>query len=285
MQAEPRTPYPHSAWRERWYRIIFEAETPAGKRFDVVLLVLIVVSILAVVAESVRAVSETLGPELRGVEWTLTVLFTLEYLARLLTAPRPLRYARSFLGIIDLLALLPTYLSLVLDGSQALLVVRALRLLRVFRILKLYRYFHEVEALVLALRRSRTKIVVFLLAILTIVLIMGSTMYVVEGAENGFSSIPQGMYWAVVTITTVGYGDIAPKTVLGQTVAALAMVLGYAVIIIPTGIFSYELSRAAALGTQGRPCGRCNISDHELDALYCRRCGERLPSLPEASKT
>ncbi len=279
LQPEPTTPPSgYSSWRRKLWEIIFEAETPAGKAFDVVLLVCIVVSILAVVLESVAGIRQRFGFALRVAEWTFTVLFTLEYILRLVVSQRPGRYAFSFLGIVDLLAIVPTYLSLVVTGSQALLAVRALRLLRVFRILKIYRYLHEVQALVVALRRSRVKVVVFLFAVSSIILIMGSLMYVIEGAQGGFTSIPRSMYWAVVTVTTVGYGDIAPTTVLGQAVAAVAMILGYSLIIVPTGIFSYELTQAVAGIAGARTCPGCAAARHDSDALHCKYCGTPLRS-------
>ena len=269
-------------WRQRLERIIFKTDTPAGKAFDVALLVAIVGSIFAVVLESVDSIAQVVGYELRALEWVFTILFTIEYLLRLTISRRPIAYAFSFLGLVDLLSILPTYLSLFLPNSQALLVLRALRLLRVFRVLKIYRYFHEVDALVLALKRSRVKVAVFLLTVSTIVLIMGSAMYVIEGAENGFDSIPRSMYWAIVTVTTVGYGDIAPQTVLGQIVAAVAMVMGYSIIIVPTGIFSYELTRLAQSAGAAMRCERCALGPHDEDARFCKFCGDRLTQIPGA---
>jgi voltage-gated potassium channel len=205
-----------------------------------------------------------------------TLLFTVEYVLRLLTVRRPLRYATSFLGLVDLLAVLPTYLSLLLPGTQSLLVIRALRLLRIFRVFKIARYLHEVSALVRAIRNSSAKIAVFLLAVLAIVLIMGAAMYVIEGEQSGFTSIPRGMYWAIVTVTTVGYGDIAPRTIVGQIVASIAMVLGYSLIIIPTGIFSMEIVQAARQQVTTQACPECLAEGHDVDAKYCKRCGARL---------
>ena len=265
-----------AAWRERLHEIIFEADTPAGKGFDVGLLVAIILSVVAVVLESVAEFRARYGLALRAAEWIFTAMFTVEYVLRLISVGRPWRYAASFLGVIDLLAILPGYLSLVVAGTQSLLVIRALRLLRIFRIFKVTRYVGEMTALVTAIRASRAKIIVFLLAVLTIVLIMGAAMYVIEGEESGFDSIPRGMYWAIVTVTTVGYGDIAPQTVLGQIVASLAMVLGYSLIIIPTGIFSMELVQASRSRLNTQSCPECLREGHENDAVHCKFCGARL---------
>ena len=272
----PDASQPFAPWRERLHEIIFEADTPAGKAFDVALLLAIFLSVLAVILESVSEVRERHGLLLRAVEWFFTILFTIEYLLRLISVRRPLRYATSFLGIVDLLAIVPTYLSLFVVGTQSLLVIRSLRLLRIFRILKVARFLREVTSLTTALRNSRVKIVVFLMAVLTIVLIMGSAMYVIEGEPGGFTSIPRGMYWAIVTVTTVGYGDIAPRTVLGQIVAAVAMVLGYSLIIIPTGIFSMELVQAARKRATAQNCPECLREGHDEDAEYCKFCSAKL---------
>jgi len=273
---QPDTSRPQAPWRERLHEIIFEADTPLGKVFDVAVLVAIFLSVLAVMLESVTDVREHYGPLLRGVEWFFTILFTIEYVLRLISVRRPLRYATSFLGIVDLLAIVPTYLSLFVAGTQSLLVIRSLRLLRIFRVLKVARFLHEVTALTTAIRNTRVKIAVFLMAVLTIVLIMGSAMYVIEGEAGGFTSIPRGMYWAIVTVTTVGYGDIAPKTVLGQVVAAVAMVLGYSLIIIPTGIFSMELVEAARKKVNTQNCPECLREGHDKDAVYCKFCSAKL---------
>jgi len=265
-----------AAWRERLHEIIFEADTPVGKAFDVGLLVAIILSVVAVILESVGELRARHGVMLRTAEWVFTALFTVEYVLRLVSVRRPLKYATSFLGVIDLLAILPGYLSLVVAGTQSLLVIRALRLLRIFRVFKIARYVGEMTALVTAIRASRAKIVVFLLAVLTIVLIMGAAMYVIEGEQSGFDSIPRGMYWAIVTVTTVGYGDIAPRTILGQVVASLAMVLGYSLIIIPTGIFSMELVQASRSRLTTQSCPECLREGHESDAVHCKFCGARL---------
>jgi voltage-gated potassium channel len=272
----PKASATFAPWRERLHEIIFEADTPLGKAFDVALLVAIFVSILAVMLESVAAIREQYGAALRAAEWAFTILFTIEYVLRLISVRRPLRYATSFLGIVDLLSILPTYLSLFVDGTQSLLVIRSLRLLRIFRVLKVVHFMHEVTALTTAIRNSRFKIIVFLMAVLTIVLIMGSAMYVIEGEAGGFTSIPRGMYWAIVTVTTVGYGDIAPTTVLGQIVAAVAMVLGYSLIIIPTGIFSMELVQASRKAATTQNCPECLREGHDQDAEYCKFCSAKL---------
>lgn len=271
-------PTPEPSARTRVYRIAFEADTPAGKAFDVGLIVAIVGSVLAVVLESVSGFRLRHGTALLVVEWTFTVLFTVEYAVRLWCSPRPLRYARSFFGVVDVLAILPSYLSLFFPGGQALLSVRALRLLRVFRIFKLGKYVSEAALLMRALRQSRRKIAVFLATVLTLVIVLGSLMYLVEGAGNGFTSIPRSIYWAIVTLTTVGYGDIAPVTPFGQALAAVVMILGYGIIAVPTGIVTVELGAAArqlALEA-GPPCGRCGLEGHDADARYCKRCGEAL---------
>ena len=265
---------PQSHWRHELHEVIFEADTPAGKAFDVGLLIAILVSIAAVLLESVSSFQERWGGTLRTIEWVLTGLFTAEYVLRLLCVRRPLRYAFSFFGLVDLLALLPTYLSLVFTGAQSLLVIRALRLLRVFRILKLARFIGEAQHLKVALRSSTRKILVFLSAVVTMVLIIGSVMYLVEGEANGFTSIPQSIYWAVVTMTTVGYGDIAPQTVLGKFIASIVMILGYGIIAVPTGIVTVELSRARTTSTLC--CRTCSSEGHVDGAKYCHACGDEL---------
>jgi len=275
MKAPPATPT-RPAWRARLHEIIFEADTPEGKAFDVGLLAAILLSVLAVMLESVASVRERWGTALRLAEWAFTLLFTIEYGLRLICVERPGRYARSFLGVVDLLAVLPTYLSLFIVGAQSLLVIRALRLLRVFRIFKLARYVGELRVLLEAVRASRAKITVFLFLVLTIVLIMGTVVYFIEGADNGFTSIPRAMYWAIVTVTTVGYGDLAPRTVLGQLVASAAMILGYSLIIVPTGIFSFELAQIAKKRLTTQSCPSCVREGHDADATFCKYCGAHL---------
>ena len=269
----PRQP---STWKERLHEVIFEADTPTGKTFDVGLLVAIGVSVVVVVLESVPTISGVHGPALRVAEWAFTILFTVEYVLRLVSVRRPLHYATSFFGVVDLLAVMPTYLSLFVDGAQALLVIRALRLLRTFRVFRASVFSRELALLIHAVKASRAKIAVFLLTVLTIVLILGAAIYAIEGPEHGFESIPTAVYWAVVTITTVGYGDIAPQTVPGRFIAAIAMVLGYSLIIIPTGIFSIELARSAGKRMTTQNCPDCTKEGHDPDASYCKFCGGRL---------
>ncbi|MBC1259836.1 ion transporter [Synechococcus sp. BSF8S] len=263
--------------RGRLYRIIFEADTPAGKGFDVVLLLAIVASVLSVVLESDPRLRVRYMVPFGILEWGFTLLFGLEYVLRLLCVGQPLRYATSFYGVVDLVAILPTFLGLILPGSQSFLVVRILRLLRVFRILKLGEYLKESELLWQALVASRRKILVFLLTIITLVIVIGALMFLIEGEAGGFVSIPVGIYWAVVTITTVGYGDVAPVTPLGRFVASAVMLLGYSIIAVPTGILSVGLRDAHRQRRQsGRVCRRCDCTDHDSDARFCKSCGAGL---------
>jgi voltage-gated potassium channel len=263
--------------RARTAEIIFGHDTWGGKAFDVALIVAILLSVLVVMLETVAELRERHGELLRAAEWFFTLLFTAEYLVRLWCTDQPLRYARSFFGVVDLVSVLPTYLSAFLPGTQALLTVRALRLLRIFRVLKLGQYTSEASHLGQALARSRQKITVFLAVVATLVLVLGSLMYLIEGPENGFTSIPRSVYWAVVTLTTVGYGDITPHTVSGQVLATVVMILGYGIIAVPTGIVTVELSRADGSPASRRACPRCGLAPHDADARHCKRCGERLP--------
>jgi voltage-gated potassium channel len=261
--------------RQRLHEIIFEADTPAGRAFDLALLAAILLSVLAVLLESIPEVRAAHGPALHAVEWIITGLFTVEYGLRLLAVERPARYAVSFFGIVDALALLPTYLAILIPQTQSLLVIRAIRLLRVFRILKLVHFLDEAEVLLRALRASRRKITVFFGGLLTIILIMGTLMYLIEGEAHGFTSIPRSMYWAVVTMTTVGYGDIVPRTTLGRFLASVVMILGYSIIAVPTGIVSVEMSQASrAVTTQH--CPACATYGHDADARHCKYCGAGL---------
>jgi len=268
-----------SARGAKLYEVIFESSTRAGKAFDVALILAIVSSLVVVMLDSVEKYHVEYGSTLRAAEWTFTLLFSAEYLLRLACVDRPAKYARSFFGIVDLLAILPTYLSLIVPGAQALLVIRTLRILRVFRVLELGSYVRESEQLVRALHASRRKIQVFVFAVLIMVVIFGSLMYLVEGPERGFTSIPRGVYWAIVTLTTVGYGDIAPQTNLGQAIAAGIMILGYGIIAVPTGIVSAELTRVDresgtdSSGADERTCESCDATEHQSDATYCRCCG------------
>jgi voltage-gated potassium channel len=267
---------PDGKWRVRLYEIVFESDTKAGRTFDVTLIAIIVLSVLVVILESVASIRARWGGELRAAEWVFTVLFTAEYLLRLAVVRHPLRYARSFFGIVDLLSVAPTYLSLLVPGTQGLLVLRLLRILRVFRVLKLAEYLEEAQALGTALKSSRRKILVFILAVVTLDVILGAMMYLIEGPENGFTSIPISIYWSIVTLTTVGYGDISPQTPLGQAFASLIMIIGYGIIAVPTGIVTAELSRGAPLPVSGQTCPSCAAEGHAPDARFCRRCGSRL---------
>ena len=266
----------HEGWREQLRLIIFEADTPWGKAFDVALLIAIVMSVMAVMLESVAPFREAWGRELLVIEWVFTLLFTAEYIARLVCVPHPLRYARSFFGVVDLLAILPTFVSVLFPGAQSLIVIRGLRLLRIFRVFKLGRFLGEANVLSTALAASRHKITIFLGTILVLVTILGTAMYLIEGSANGFDSIPRSVYWAIVTMTTVGYGDIAPRTVAGQTLAALVMILGYAIIAVPTGIVTAEIVESAAASRQvtTRVCSSCFSEGHLPSARFCRDCGE-----------
>ena len=264
------------AWRHRLHEVIFEADTPAGRRFDVGLLWVIVASVAVVVAESVPELRAAHGELFRAAEWGFTALFTLEYLLRLVAVRRPLAWARSAFGIIDLLAVLPTYLALVLPGAQTLLVLRALRLLRIFRILKLAEFLREAAMLRTALAGSRRKILVFLGTVMILVLIIGSLIYMVEGEAAGFVSIPLSMYWAIVTLTTVGYGDLAPQSGLGRFLASIVMLLGYSILAVPTGIFTSELLAARRGKVSTQACPACGVDGHDADAVHCKFCGSRL---------
>lgn len=270
-------------WRKRLHEIIFEADTPAGLAFDAGLLLAILGSVTFVMLASVEPIHAAYRELFDAAEWAFTALFTVEYGLRLLSVRRPLRYATSFFGVVDLLSILPTWLGLFLTGANSLMVVRTLRLLRAFRVFKMASYLVESRVLMLALARSRQKIFVFLTAVLCAVVVAGTLMYVVEGPENGFTSIPVSVYWAIVTITTVGYGDISPHTPLGQAIAACMMVLGYGVLAVPTGIVSVELAEAArsptetgVIGTQH--CSVCALDAHDGDAKFCKRCGHALDS-------
>jgi voltage-gated potassium channel len=263
-------------WRNKLYTIIFEADTKAGKQFDVLLIVCIILSVIAVMLDSVSTINDAYGDVLYVVEWLFTVLFTIEYILRLMCIGKPLRYAASFFGIIDLFAILPTFVSLLIPGSQYLIAVRILRILRVFRVLKLIEYSQEAQHLLYALRLSSRKITVFVFAVFTLVVIFGSLMYLIEGDENGFTSIPRGVYWAIVTMTTVGYGDISPKTNIGQMLASVIMIMGYGIIAVPTGIVTVELAQARKRMKKHLVCSECSSEDHSSDAKYCKDCGAKL---------
>ena len=263
--------------RRRLHEIVFEADTWAGRAFDVTLLCLITLSVLSVILESIPAVERSYGAFFNVVEWGFTILFTAEFILRLISVQRPLRYVTSFFGIIDLLAILPSYLSLFLFGAHELAVVRILRLLRIFRILKLGEYTSAAQLLAYSLRESKAKITVFFVAIFTLVVTLGAMMYVVEGRANGFESIPLSIYWAVITITTVGYGDIVPGTPMGKFIATIIMLLGYVIIAVPTGIVAVSLTAASnrrEVSTQA--CPNCSRQGHDPDAVHCKYCGAAL---------
>ena len=269
---------PDAGWRLSLHRVIFEADTHSGRLFDQWLIVIILVSIAAVVIGSVNGLGDDYRTPFAVMEWLFTVVFTLEYLARLACVRYPLRYARSFFGVIDLLALLPTYIALIAPEMHALIDVRVLRLLRVFRVFKLTAYITEYQSLGRALAASRRKIMVFLSAVLMIVLVLGTVMYVVEGPANGFSSIPTSVYWAITTMTTVGYGDIIPKTDLGRLIASMMMLLGWGTLAVPTGIVTAEISADRFFkAAKNRSCQECLTKGHQMNASFCMHCGSQLP--------
>jgi voltage-gated potassium channel len=263
-------------WQRRLHEIVFESDTLAGKTFDLGVLLCIAVSVLIVILDSVPQIRADYGPTLRLLEWGFTILFTVEYGLRLVSVGHPRRYAISFFGLVDLISILPTYISLFIPGTQYLLAIRILRLLRIFRVFKLAEYLHESGMLGRALWASRRKISVFLLTVVILVVIIGTLMYVVEGEANGFTDIPTSIYWAIVTLTTVGYGDLAPKTALGKALASIAMLLGYGIIAVPTGIVTLELTRAASSVVSGQACPICGVEGHDANALYCKYCGGKL---------
>jgi voltage-gated potassium channel len=267
---------PRAAWRHKLYVIIFEADTPAGKRFDLILIAAVLLSVFTVILDSVASIAQQYGTLFKALEWFFTILFTIEYIARLSCVPHPTRYARSFFGIIDLLTILPSYLELFLPGAHFLTNVRLLRLLRIFRILKLISFINEYRQLGSALTASRRKIMIFLSVVLIATFLLGTLMYAVEGPANGFTSIPVSIYWAITTITTVGFGDISPKTDLGRFITSLMMLLGWGILAVPTGIISAEIS-AQKLRPTTRTCPNCLLEGLDEDAQYCKRCGTVLP--------
>ncbi len=260
------------------YRIVYRDDTRAGRFFDMALTVAILFSVAVVMLDTVAGLQAAWGDTFNALEWAITILFTAEYAVRLYSVRHPSRYALSFYGVVDLLSILPSFLSLVVAGSEYLLVIRVLRILRIFRLLKLLRYVQSSGLLMRSLYDSRHKIIVFYLFVIVLVTIFGSIVYVVEGPENGFTSIPTSIYWAIVTVTTTGYGDITPKTVPGQMIASLVMVTGYAIIAVPTGIFTAELASNLRRRVDARQCAACGEYGHELDARFCHHCGARLPS-------
>lgn len=263
-------------WKIKLHEIIYEADTPEGKFFDIILLIAIIASILLVMLESVDSIDSKYHDLLNLGEWIITILFSIEYILRVVSIKKPFKYIFSFYGIIDLLSTIPKYLSFVIVGSQNLAALRALRLLRVFRILKLARYVGASNKLMLALKSSRAKIAVFLFFVLIVCVILGTIMYMIEGAENGFNNIPKSIYWAIVTLTTVGFGDIAPQTPLGQLIASAIMILGYSIIAIPTGIVSAEMNKKEELPTNTQSCPNCLKEKHQENATFCYSCGSIL---------
>ena len=263
----------HKALKERLYSIIFGTETPAGKNFDIALIVAILASVFVLMAESMRFFVDHFSFQLRFLEWLFTIVFTLEYAARIYCSPNPRKYVTSFYGTIDLLSIMPSYLSLFIPGTNFLLAIRVMRFLRVFRVLKLVRYLSEANTLIRSMVQARRKIFVFFLTVLVLAIIFGSLMYVVEGPKNGFTSIPKSVYWTIVTITTVGYGDITPQTALGQFIAALAMLMGYSILAVPTGIFTAELAQEIQRERMNTVCPNCTRAGHDADAKHCKSCG------------
>lgn len=267
----------HEPLKERLHKIIFESDTKAGRIFDLVLLGLIILSVIVVVLETIPALHNRYFQWFYAVEWFFTIIFTIEYVLRLYTVQSPAKYARSPFGLIDLISILPTYLSIFVAGSQSLLVVRILRLLRVFRILRMGHYLDAGQIISRALRTSRHKIAVFMFFVVQLVVIIGAVMYFVEGKTNpGFSSIPKSIYWAIVTLTTVGFGDITPQTVFGQFLASLVMIMGYAIIAVPTGIVSAEMVSAQRRSLHTQACRHCSREGHDDDATHCKYCGWKL---------
>ncbi|VEF25768.1 MlotiK1 channel [Shewanella baltica] len=259
--------------------IIFGTDTPAGRYFDIALMVCIVLSVGLVFLDTVEMFHREYGQIIRVLEWVFTVIFTIEYGLRLYCATHPVLYARSFYGVVDLLSVLPSYLALLIPGTNFTLVIRILRLFRIFRVLKLLRYLSEGNVLLRAMMQSSRKVFLFFFSVSLIVMVLSAVMYVVEGPDNGFSSIPKSVYWTIVTITTVGYGDITPKTGLGQAIAAFTMLIGYSIIAIPTGILTAEISQEVGRHRDLRSCNQCHKTGHDLDAMYCSRCGCELDSL------
>jgi len=276
LKPQPKNDSKLAAWRLRLHEIIFEADTPAGKLFDILLILAIILSVITVMFDSVAEIRAQYGQTLHIIEWFFTLLFSIEYLLRLISLRHPTQYARSFYGIVDLVSVLPTYLSLLIPGSQYLMIIRVLRLLRIFRVLKLAQYLNEAEFLLKAMRASLRKISIFLFVILTLVLIFGSLLYIIEGDEGGFTSIGISCYWAITTLTTVGYGDISPQSPLGRAVASIIMIMGYGVIAVPTGIVTAELVAPITGKVSTQACPACGAEKHSYDALFCKDCGSEL---------
>lgn len=264
-------------WRDQVFDIIYKTDSKAGKAFDVLLILSILLSVGAVMLDSIERINNRHGYWLSAVEWFFTILFTIEYVTRIWVNPKPLKYIFSFYGMVDLLSIVPSYLAIMIPGTNEFLVIRILRVLRIFRVLRLSTYIHQANFLLTALNASRQKITVFLFFVVTLATIFGSVMYVIEGPENGFTSIPKSIYWAIVTLTTVGYGDISPHTSLGQAIASVVMIMGYSIIAVPTGIFTAELANTLkgdkALNVK---CSGCGLRDHRVGARYCYDCGAKL---------
>ncbi len=262
--------------KRKLHRIIFDADTPLSRGFDLALIFVIIISVVAVVLESIPLFSEQYHDILNPIEWVITIIFTLEYMARIWTHPKPFRYIFSFYGVIDFLAIIPIYFDLIFTGAMGFAVIRALRLLRIFRILKITRYSNEGRVIIEAIKASRFKILVFLFAVFMMVIIIGTLMYLVEGEESGFTSIPSGIYWAITTLTTVGFGDITPLTSMGKFIASFVMIMGYGVIAVPTGIMTFEIASSVRAMQEKRECEGCGHHVHDADANYCKSCGEKL---------
>lgn len=260
--------------KEKIRKIIFETDTPAGKAYDIALIVTVAISVFAVMIDSVSSINRQYGGILNLVEWFFTILFSIDYIVRLHCVKKPAKYAFSFFGIVDLLGIIPTYLNLFLPGTRYLITIRYLRMLRIFRVLMLAAYMEEVKVLTQALKSSLRKIMIFVITVLTLVMVLGSLMYVVEGPSHGFTSIPRSIYWAIVTLTTVGYGDISPQTALGQTLAAIVMLLGYSIIVIPTSIVTVDMIKSPS--DEKTQCTGCGFFRHDNDAVYCKHCGKTL---------
>ena len=265
-----------SALKKRLHEIIFEADTPEGKAFDVVLIIMILLSVTVVVLDSVTAIHSKYAEILLALEWFFTIIFTIEYALRLFCLERPSRYARSFFGIVDIISIVPTYISILIPGVQALLIIRVLRLLRFFRVFKMARYVSESRFIISSLKASKQKIIVFLFTVLTIIIVVGALMHVVEGGRQGFENIPQGMYWAAVTLTTVGYGDVVPITALGKFFSVIIVIMGYGIIAVPTGIITVEMANQLRKQVSTQACPKCGKEGHEIDAKYCMKCGSNL---------
>ena len=265
-----------NSWQDKIHEIIFEADTPLGKLFDEVLIVCILASVLVVMLDSVESIGGEYAQLFYILEWFFTTIFTIEYVLRLISVKRPAKYATSFFGIVDLLTVIPTYLDLFLPGTRFLLVIRILRVLRIFRILKLAKYVGEANLLIRAIKASSRKITIFLFFVISIVVVLGSLMYIIEGADHGFTSIPKSIYWAIVTLTTVGYGDVAPQTSLGQAMAVVVMIMGYSIIAVPTGIVTVEMAQAFKENLTTKACHDCSSGGHDSDAKHCKYCGSEL---------